>query len=145
MAVARSNDPTSERRPIMATRDLDRFSTFASTTETQEQAQQELAHHLDTLRDLGPEYNDAVAASLMRSLEPLIDQRIRQAGGQGNRTPAADEHRERRKTLAMILAFAIPLTAIAGATAGVIAVALLWVALFIIAIVVTTQSLPHNR
>ncbi|HLI50688.1 MAG TPA: hypothetical protein VKU87_02760 [Thermomicrobiaceae bacterium] len=129
----------------MATPDLSGFSSLSSTTEAGEEAQQELAHHLETLRELGPEYNDAVAASLMCSLEPLIDQRIRQVGGQSARNPATNEHQERRKTLALILGFAIPLTAIAGATAGLLAIGLLWVALFIIAIVVTTQSLPYNH
>lgn len=123
----------------MATRDTDGLSSLLVESEADAQVRQELVHHVETLRDLGPEYNDAVAASLMHTIQPMIDERIRQVGGRDSGGPLANAHRERRKTLALILGFAIPLTLIAGNAGGLLAIGLVWVALFIIAIVVTTQ------
>ena len=46
--------------------------------------QQELALHLETLRDLGPEYAEPVARALVGELDQLIDEKVRQ-GLEANR------------------------------------------------------------
>lgn len=92
--------------------------------------QQEISLHLDALRELGPGYSDAVAASLMERLEPLIeakiDERLAQRGGSGK----IDQRQV--GALAITLGLAIPLTAVAGGIAGLTGIAVVWVAILFI-------------
>lgn len=101
--------------------------------------QQELATHLETLRELGPEYTDAVARALMDQLNPLIEAKVQLAlaergGGK------ADVIKEKRGMVAAILGISIPLLAIAGGTGGPVGVAFVAVAMFIIVVVAMTHD-----
>ena len=100
--------------------------------------EQEVAVHLDTLRQLGPEYTDSTAKALVDQLSPLIDARVQQAlAGRGGK---ADVIGERRRMVAMILGISIPLLAIAGGTAGAVGVGFVAVAMFIIVVVAMTHD-----
>ena len=101
--------------------------------------EQEVAIHLETLRDLGPEYTDSMAKALVEQLNPLIDAKVQQAvAGRGGSQASAI--RERRGMVAAILAISIPLLAIAGGTAGVAGVGLVAVAMFVIVLVAMTHN-----
>ncbi len=93
-------------------------------------AQQEISVHLDALRELGPGYSDAVAASLMERLEPLIeakiDERLARRGGSGK----IDQRQV--GALAITLGLAIPLTAVAGGIGGLTGIAVVWAAILFI-------------
>lgn len=92
--------------------------------------QQEVSLHVDALRELGPGYSDAVAASLLEQLEPLIeakiDERLAKRGGSGTL------HQRQVGALASTLGLAIPLTAIAGGIAGLTGIAVVWAAILFI-------------
>lgn len=93
-------------------------------------AQQEISVHLDALRELGPGYSDAVAASLMERLEQLIeakiDERLARSGGSGK----IDQRQV--GALAITLGLAIPLTAVAGGIGGLTGFAVVWLAILFI-------------
>ncbi len=94
------------------------------------QVRQELALHLATLSDLGPDYADEVAEAFLSRIDDLIDERIdaRLAARRAAGAAGAGDHQR----IAMLL-IAIPLTAIAGGIAGLTGIALVWLALVLIA------------
>jgi hypothetical protein len=101
--------------------------------------EREVAVHLDTLRDLGPEYTDSMAKALVEQLNPLIDAKVQQAlAGRGGSQSSAI--RERRGMVAAILGISIPLLAIAGHTGGAVGVAFVATAMFIIVVVAMTHN-----
>jgi hypothetical protein len=86
--------------------------------------------HLEALRELGPEYSDAVAKSLLEQLEPLIEAKIEQRFARGAGLSKLDQRRV--LALGVTLGLAIPLTAVAGGIAGVVGVAIAWAAILFI-------------
>ncbi len=112
-----------------------------SATRTRKaEVQRELNTHVNTLRDLGPEYTDSLAESFLDRIEQLAGTRTRSAIDTRGATQINKYH-EQRKTLAMIFAFSIPLLAIAGAFGGLVGVAVVGGALGLIAIVAITHNL----
>ncbi len=99
--------------------------------------QQELANHLETLRDLGPEYTEAVAAALVDELNPLIEAKVHNALSDRGK---ADVIKAKRTMVAVILGISIPLLGIAGGTGGVVGIAFMAVAMFIIVVVAMTHD-----
>ena len=102
--------------------------------------EQELNVHLDSLRELGPEYTDGVADAFMQRVEQLIDQRVDErlsgasrgaarhhgSSGTGHVTGQSrkDEHHG-PGLLIGLAAISIPMLAIAGGIAhlaGIVAV-----------------------
>lgn len=103
------------------------------------EVEREVAVHLDTLRDLGPDYTDSMAKALVEQLNPLIDAKVQQAlAGRGGSRDATI--REKRTMVAAILGISIPLLAIAGGTAGAVGVGFVAVAMFIIVVVAMTHD-----
>lgn len=100
----------------------------------------ELDTHVNTLRDLGPEYTDSVAESFLDRIDQLAGTRTRSEIETRGATQVNKYH-EQRKTLAMIFAFSIPLLAIAGAFGGLVGIAVVGGALGLIAIVAITHNL----
>lgn len=102
--------------------------------------EQELNVHLDSLRELGPEYTDGVADAFLQRVEQLIDQRVdeRLSGASGRsaarRTSgggsSVDHHGRKGERpgpglLVGLAAISIPMLAIAGGIAhlaGIVAV-----------------------
>jgi hypothetical protein len=111
-----------------------------STRTRKAEIRRELDTHVNTLRDLGPEYTDSVAESFLDRIEQLVGARTRSAIDTRGATQINKYH-EQRKTLAMIFAFSIPLLAIAGAFGGLVGVAVVGGALGLIAIVAITHNL----
>ncbi len=101
--------------------------------------EQEAAIHLETLRDLGPEYTDSTAKALVEQLSPLIEAKVQQAiAGRGG--GQAQVIKEKRAMVAAILGISIPLLAIAGGTGGAVGVGFVAVAMFIIVVVAMTHN-----
>lgn len=100
----------------------------------------ELDTHVNTLRDLGPEYTDSVAESFLDRIDQLAGTRTRSEIDTRGATQV-NKYDEQRKTLAMIFAFSIPLLAIAGAFGGLVGIAVVGGALGLIAIVAITHNL----
>ena len=92
--------------------------------------QQEIGLHVDALRELGPGYSDAVAASLLERLEPLIEAKVEERLAQRGTTGRLDQRQV--GALAITLGLAIPLTAIAGGIAGLTGIAVVWAAILFI-------------
>lgn len=102
--------------------------------------EQELNVHLDSLRELGPEYTDGVADAFLQRVEELIDQRVdERLNGASRRSAArhgssshkivADQHHKDEHhgpgLLVGLAAISIPMLAIAGGIAhlaGIVAV-----------------------
>ncbi|MBI3976579.1 MAG: hypothetical protein HY331_00195 [Chloroflexi bacterium] len=93
----------------------------------------ELQATLAARRELGPEYDDELIQAFLAKIERAIDQRIdarltvfeRQRG-------LTRRHNTAR--LAILLALAIPLSAIAGGIAGTAGLAVAWFAILILAL-----------
>ena len=103
------------------------------------EVEREVAIHLETLRDLGPDYTDSMARALVEQLNPLIDAKVRQAvAGRGGSQSSVIK--EKRTMVAAILGISIPLLAIAGGTAGGVGVGFVAVAMFIIVVVAMTHN-----
>ncbi len=111
-----------------------------STRPRKAEIQRELDTHVNTLRDLGPEYSDSVAESFLDRVDQLAGLRAKSELSTHGATQVNKYH-EQRKTLAMIFAFSIPLLAIAGAFGGLVGVAVVGGALGLIAIVAITHNL----
>ena len=101
--------------------------------------QQELALHLETLRDLGPEYTDSVAAALLNEIDGLIESKVQQALAAGG-AHRSITLRERQRFVLMILAISIPLLAIAGGIGGLVGLVLVATAVFIMSLVAMTHN-----
>ncbi|MBB6171457.1 hypothetical protein HNR23_001517 [Nocardiopsis mwathae] len=100
----------------------------------------ELAASLRAGRELGADYDDAIAASLAERLEQSIDERVRHHVAARERAqPRGVPARTARMVLAIItLGLAVPLTAISGGYGGALGVAATWsglVLLYIITII----------
>ncbi len=85
----------------------------------------EVRNYAGALRELGPGWEDAVAEALLarleRRLDALVEKRLRE--------------RRRKPSLAwftVTLAFGIPLTATAGATAGLTGILVVWAVLLLV-------------
>lgn len=82
----------------------------------------EIAAALRASRELGPEYDDAISASLVERVDDAIEERVkhhvaRQVGAQESRKGVASN--TVRMVLALVcLGISIPITAIAAAVAG---------------------------
>lgn len=112
----------------------------ASPFKRDPEIEQELNVHLDSLRELGPEYTDGVADAFLQRVEQLIDQRVDERLNAGNRRAASRHHHSREHfverqgrndehhgpgLLIGLAAVSIPMLAIAGGIAhltGIIAV-----------------------
>lgn len=92
--------------------------------------QREVSLHVDALRELGPEYSDAVAASLLERLEPLIEAKIDERLGKRGAPGKLDQRQV--GALAITLGLAIPLTPVAGGIAGLTGIAVVWAAILFI-------------
>jgi hypothetical protein len=113
----------------------------SNTSSLDERAlQEEIAVHLDALHELGPEYRDAVAQSLVEALRPLIRQEVEQYAAK-----IVEEHLHRRTRwqsstsrnpalIMTLLVMAVPLTAIAAGVAGISGMLVLWTFLILILI-----------
>jgi hypothetical protein len=84
----------------------------------------ELASAVDARRELGPDYEDQVLDAFMAKVEKRLDARLKDA----------DAHRRApRPAPSMIpvalgsMGMGIPLTAIAGGTAGTVGIAFVWI------------------
>lgn len=120
----------------MAVAEQDRSPSRARKAEIQ----RELDTHVNTLRDLGPEYTDSVAESFLDRVDQLAGARKRsEIATLGARQ--VNKYHEQRKTLAMIFAFSIPLLVIAGAFGGLVGVAVVGGALGLIAVVAITHDM----
>jgi hypothetical protein len=92
-----------------------------------QQLREEARVHLETRRELGPEYEDQIAESFVQRIEKLIDERIaarleqRRLAQAWPRTPVNPVG-----VLAIAMALGIPLTAIAGAIAGATGIIAVW-------------------
>lgn len=102
--------------------------------------EQELNVHLDSLRELGPEYTDGVADAFLQRVDQLIDQRVDERLNGMSRGSAARHHGSASKFVAQqsrkdehhgpglligLAAISIPMLAIAGGIAhlaGIVAV-----------------------
>lgn len=95
---------------------------------TLEDLELDLRAAIATRRDLGDDKEDAIVASFLDRIERVIDVQVESR---------LREERARRRfitypQLALVLAFAIPLTAVGGVTAGAAGIAGAWVAIFIL-------------
>lgn len=106
---------------------------------TRTELERELATHLDTLRDLGPDYTDSVARAFMDQLDSLVEEKVRAelADSGGGRAKVIQE---KKKLIAAILVISIPLFGIAGGTGGTVGIAFMAIAMFIIVIVAMTHN-----
>nr|WP_239647206.1 MULTISPECIES: hypothetical protein [Nocardiopsis] len=104
----------------------------------------EVSAALQTSRELGPDYDDAVAASLADKLDAAIDARVRehvaaaqQPAQQRPQRMSYDEQWKSPRLIVGIIAMvtAIPLTAISGGIMGLGGVALAWLGLLLVYIV----------
>jgi hypothetical protein len=101
---------------------------MAGTKTPELDLQREIQVHLETLRDLGPQYGDTVASSLTGHVERMVDERVDQR-------LARYEHRsttDRTKIVAASLALGIPLTIIAGGFAHGPGIGTIWTAIIIL-------------
>jgi hypothetical protein len=95
----------------------------------------ELQVHLDTLKDLGPEYADPLSQSFMDKFEKLVDARIdTRIAQRGGNVPAIGSDQQ-LKFMATTLALGIPITAIAGGIAEIDGIIAVWIALVLINLV----------
>ena len=84
----------------------------------------ELASAVEARRELGPEYEDQVLASFMEKVEQRLDARLKEQ---------PDSRPPPRGNALMIpialgsMGMGIPLTAIAGGTAGTVGIAFVWI------------------
>src|SRR5579884_93239 len=101
--------------------------------------QHEIALHLETLRDLGPDYTEPVARALVSQLDELIELRVQEAL-QAGEVRRGSTLREKQRFVLLILGFGIPLLAIAGGEGGAFGLMLMVIALFILAII----AMMHN-
>ncbi|MFC4564249.1 hypothetical protein ACFO4E_20500 [Nocardiopsis mangrovi] len=105
----------------------------------------DVAASLRAGRDLGPDYDDAIAASLAERLEQSIDERVRHhLAGLAAQAPAAAPQRksntEAWKSPRLIMGLIsmgvlIPLSAISGAIVGPIGILMSWIGVVIIYVI----------
>ncbi|MDA8369458.1 MAG: hypothetical protein M0026_06270 [Nocardiopsaceae bacterium] len=98
----------------------------------------EVAASLRASRELGPDYDDAVAAALAERIETTIDERIRHHLAAHARPPANAGVRSNtaRMVLSIIsLGLSLPLTIAGAAFAGAEGVALAWIGLIVFYVV----------
>ncbi len=93
---------------------------MARKSRTNPALRRELQAHLDALHELGPQYTDAVAASFMERLADFEP------------APPPPATTIPMRTLALVLVFGTPLTAIAGAMAGLEGLAATWATLLVL-------------
>ena len=99
----------------------------------------EIELHLETLRDLGPEYTEPVARALVSHFDSLIEERVQLALRESG-AHRSSSLREKQRFVLLILGFGIPLLAIAGGTGGAFGVLLVAAALFVMSIVAMTHN-----
>ncbi|MDA2808470.1 hypothetical protein [Nocardiopsis suaedae] len=100
-------------------------------------ARDEVAAALQTSRELGPEYDEAVAASLAEKLDTAIEARVREHVAAAQLTSRRLTPQEQWKSPRLIMGIitmgaAIPLTAISAGMMGSDGVALAWIGLIIL-------------
>ncbi|MDA0567931.1 hypothetical protein LG943_26945 [Streptomonospora sp. S1-112] len=102
----------------------------------------DIAASLKAGRELGPDYDDALAAAIVERLERTVDERVSARLAEERRAPAApgtepggfgSNPRLVMGLLAMV--FAIPLSAIGGSFMGAAGVVLAWVGLLVFYVV----------
>lgn len=102
----------------------------------------EVAASLEAGRDLGPEYDDAVAASLAERLDQIVEERVRAgvADQVAKRTHLSEARGEARTSVAIAsLIFAVPLSAIAGGTAGALGLMLTWTGIVLVNVILAWE------
>ncbi|WP_017624345.1 hypothetical protein [Nocardiopsis chromatogenes] len=97
-------------------------------------ARDEVAAALQTSRELGPEYDEAVAASLAEKLDTAIEARVREHVAAARTAPDRLTPQEQWKSPRLIMGIitmgvAIPLTAISAGMMGSGGVVLAWAGL----------------
>jgi len=106
----------------------------------------DIAASLQAARELGPEYDEAIAAAIVERLNPVIDDRVRQrideAGGRPDaadqQAPAKHEWTPRMTMGLLAMCFVIPLSAIGASALGPGGLIMAWVGtivLYLIAVV----------
>ncbi|GAA3741682.1 hypothetical protein HDA32_003404 [Spinactinospora alkalitolerans] len=109
----------------------------------------EIAATLQTSRELGPDYDDAVAASLAERLDHVIDTRIRERVAEEVDARLAEDGGRRGRsgntaaigvTAFFSLLFGAPATGYLAETAGVAGAALLWLGIAAVNVVVLVAS-----
>lgn len=98
------------------------------TTSAPNSADKELQIHLNALKDLGPEYTDAVAASLLERIDRVIDARV-DARFRDLVVSQCGRADSQIKLLATTFALGIPITAIAGGIAELAGIIAVWLGL----------------
>ncbi|MDA2811296.1 hypothetical protein O4J56_11695 [Nocardiopsis sp. RSe5-2] len=106
-------------------------------------ARDEVAAALQTSRELGPEYDDAVAASLAEKLDSAIEARVREHVAAAQAPAARLTPQEQWKSPRLIMGIitmgvSIPLTAISAGMMGSGGVVLAWMgllALYLISVI----------
>ncbi|OLT29587.1 hypothetical protein BJF83_10530 [Nocardiopsis sp. CNR-923] len=110
-------------------------------TDIPSRRQDEIAAALRAGRELGPEYDDALAASLVDRIDHTIDERVRhhvaEQLGEVSRSRRGMSGNTARFVLALvILGLSVPLTAMAATLVGGEAVVFLWAGMIIFYVVV---------
>ncbi|WP_017590073.1 hypothetical protein [Nocardiopsis ganjiahuensis] len=102
-------------------------------TDNPQRHREEVAAALRASRELGPEYDEAVAASLVERVDDTIEERVkhhvaRQVGATESRKGVASN--TVRMVLSLVcLGVSIPATAISAGMVGVAGIAVVWVGL----------------
>ena len=84
----------------------------------------ELASAVEARRELGPEYEDQVLAAFMEKVEKRLDARLKE---QPDSRPALRGNPLMVPIALGSMGMGIPLTAIAGGTAGTVGIAFVWI------------------
>ncbi|MFC3995877.1 hypothetical protein ACFOVU_08130 [Nocardiopsis sediminis] len=104
----------------------------------------DVAASLRAGRDLGPDYDDAIAASLAERLEQTIDERVRHhladVAAQQPAAPQRKSNTEAWKSPRLIMGIIamgvlIPLSAIAGAIVGPAGILMSWIGVVVIYVI----------
>lgn len=88
----------------------------------------ELETAVEARRELGPEYEDMVLDAFMEKLERRIDERMKEAAPRRPGKPSPHVVPIALGSIGM----GIPITAIAGGTAGAVGIAIAWIGIAIV-------------
>lgn len=107
----------------------------------------EVTASLATGRDLGPEYDDQVAAALSERLDRIVEERVRtEVEDRAAANARGSEARVEARTSVAIasLIFAVPLSAIAAGTAGGLGLLFTWLGIVIVNVVLVWEPRRHR-
>lgn len=104
--------------------------------------QDEVTASLAAGRDLGPEYDDQVAAALTERLDQIVEKRVRAEVEERSttQTRGSELRVEARTSVAIAsLIFAVPLSTIAAGTAGGLGLLFTWLGIVIVNVVLVWE------